>query len=251
MSDNIVNLVNNLTLRQFVAVIGLQYDPVTGEEITPKERQIAKASALALGFSKSVSGVTKLSDDVLVAIEKKYGNDFAKVLMEPEVDFAARIVVRPRDGITPLGTAQIDTPLGTAQIDTPLGKHLIDATVNKKSKVISGGHNSDNFYEILNANGGKVVGQPTQISEGIIEVKYQLPNGKIQPKTIYDPKVYSDAQMANMANQAAAKAIVNYGASGKTQQNVVINGITFRVPIDTRSGVPQVPTSFPINPNSK
>lgn len=36
MSDNIVNLVNNLTLRQFVAVIGLQYDPVTGEEITPK-----------------------------------------------------------------------------------------------------------------------------------------------------------------------------------------------------------------------
>ncbi len=242
MSDNIVNLVNNLTLRQFVAVIGLQYDPVTGEEITPKERQIAKASALALGFSKSVSGVTKLSDDVLVAIEKKYGNDVAKILMEPEADFAGRIVVRPRDGIT---------PLGTAQIDTPLGKHLIDATVNKKSKVISGGHNSDNFYEILNANGGKVVGQPTQISEGIIEVKYQLPNDKIQPKTIYDPKVYSDAQMANMANQAAAKAIVNYGASGKTQQNVVINGITFKVPIDTRSGVPQVSTSFPINPNSK
>lgn len=92
MSDNIVNLVNNLTLRQFVAVIGLQYDPVTGEEITPKERQIAKASALALGFSKSVSGVTKLSDDVLVAIEKKYGNDVAKILMEPEADFAGRIV---------------------------------------------------------------------------------------------------------------------------------------------------------------
>ncbi len=80
VSDNVVNLVNDLTLRQFAAVMGLEYDPVTGEEITPKERQIAKASALALGFSKSVSGVTKLSDDVLVAIEKKYGNDVLQAI---------------------------------------------------------------------------------------------------------------------------------------------------------------------------
>ncbi|MEQ1322419.1 hemagglutinin repeat-containing protein [Acinetobacter soli] len=75
VSDNVVNLVNNLTSRQLAAVLGQDYDPLTGEQITPKERQIAKASALALGFSKSLSGVTKLSDDVLVAIEKKYGKN--------------------------------------------------------------------------------------------------------------------------------------------------------------------------------
>uniref|UniRef100_UPI002588ECF4 hypothetical protein n=1 Tax=uncultured Acinetobacter sp. TaxID=165433 RepID=UPI002588ECF4 len=78
VSDNIVNLLNDLTLRQFAAVVDLQYDPVTGEQITPKERQMAKASALALGFSKSLSGVTKLSDEVIIAIEKKYSKDIAQ-----------------------------------------------------------------------------------------------------------------------------------------------------------------------------
>ncbi|MDS7694834.1 VENN motif pre-toxin domain-containing protein [Acinetobacter soli] len=244
MSDNIVNLVNNLTLRQFVAVIGLQYDPVTGEEITPKERQIAKASALALGFSKSVSGVTKLSDDVLVAIEKKYGNDVTKVLMEPEADFAGRIVIRPRAGIT---------PSGTAQIDTPLGKHLINGEVagRKNQKVISGGHNSDNFYEVLNISGGKVIGNPTQVSKGIMDIKYQLPNGRVETKTVYDPKVYTDKQMAVMANEAASKAIVNYGVDGNKIQHVIVNGITFRVPISSYKGTNYVPSAFPINPISK
>lgn len=76
-----------------------------------------------------------------------------------------------------------------------------------------------------------------------------MPNGRIETKTVYDPKVYSDRQMAIMANEAAAKAIVEYGANGKTQQTIVINGITFRVPVRIHKNQPYVPTAFPINPN--
>ena len=92
-----------------------------------------------------------------------------------------------------------------------IGKHLISGEVagRKNQKVISGGHNSDNFYEVLNSSGGKVIGNPTQVSKGIMDIKYQLPNGRVETKTVYDPKVYSDKQMAMMANEAAAKAIVN------------------------------------------
>lgn len=91
-------------------------------------------------------------------------------------------------------------------------------------------------------------GSPTQISKGIMDIKYQLPNGRIETKAVYDPKVYSDKQMATMANEAASKAIVNYGSTGITKQTVVINGITFRVPISNCKGQPYVPSVFPINP---
>ena len=67
-----------MTLRQLAAVAGAKYDPLTGEEITPNERQLAKASMLGLGFTKSVSGVTRLTDEALVGIEKQYGKSIAE-----------------------------------------------------------------------------------------------------------------------------------------------------------------------------
>ena len=67
-----------------------------------------------------------------------------------------------------------------------IGKHLISGEVagRKNQKVISGGHNSDNFYDVLNSNGGKVIGNPTQVSKGIMDIKYQLPNGRVETKTV-------------------------------------------------------------------
>ncbi len=106
---------------------------------------------------------------------------------------------------------------------------MINAEIveRKNQKNISGGHNINNFYDILKANGGKTIGQPTTISKGITDLKYQLPNGRIESKTVYDPKVYSDTQMVTMANQAVAVAIRNFGVNSETKQTVVINGITF------------------------
>ena len=200
LGEKTLLVINDLTIRQLAAAMGAEYDPITKEHFTPKEIQEAKVAMLGLGFSKTLSGPIKLTDEAFENIGKKYGSDITKLLKEPEADFAGRIPVRPRDGYT---------EVGTSQIDTPLGKHLIDATVNKKSKIISGGHNADNFYDVLKSSGGKVIGNPNQVTKGISDIKYQLPNGRVETKTVYDPKVYSDKQMAMMANEAAAKAIVN------------------------------------------
>ena len=236
-------VINDLTIRQLAAAMGAEYDPITKEHLTPKEIQEAKVAMLGLGFSKTLSGPIKLTDEAIENIGKAYGKVFAKTLIEPEADFAGRVPVRPRDG---------NINAGTKQIDTPLGKHLISGEVagRKNQKVISGGHNSDNFYDVLNSNGGKVIGNPTQVSKGIMDIKYQLPNGRIETKTVYDPKVYSDKQMATMANEAASKAIVNYGINGNKIQHVIVNGITFRVPISSYKGTNYVPSAFPINPTS-
>ncbi|HFX6379769.1 TPA: VENN motif pre-toxin domain-containing protein, partial [Acinetobacter baumannii] len=78
LGDKALNVINDMTLRQLAAVAGAKYDPLTGEEITPNERQLAKASMLGLGFTKSVSGVTRLTDEALVGIEKQYGKSIAE-----------------------------------------------------------------------------------------------------------------------------------------------------------------------------
>lgn len=243
LGEKTLLVINDLTIRQLAAAMGAEYDPITKEHLTPKEIQEAKAAMLGLGFSKTLNGPIKLTDEAMANIGKKYGKDIAKIVMEPEADFAGRVPVRPRDGYI---------NAGTKQIDTPLGKHLISGEVagRKNQKVISGGHNSDNFYDVLNSNGGKVIGTPTQVSKGIFDIKYQLPNGSVETKTVYDPKVYSDKKMAAMANEAASKAIVNYGVNGNKIQHVIVNGITFRVPISSYKGTNYVPSAFPINPTS-
>ncbi|XXQ55919.1 hypothetical protein ACA040_004643 [Xenophilus aerolatus] len=66
-----------------------------------------------------------------------------------------------------------------------------------------------NFNQTLRADGGQVVGAPKEVALGICEINYAMPGtpaGKIITKTVYDPVVYSDQQMAGMANDAAAMA---------------------------------------------
>lgn len=133
-------VINDLTIRQLAAAMGAEYDPVTKEHLTPSERQEAKVAMLSLVFSKTLNGPIKISpDEAIENIGKNMVAILRRFVMEPEADFAGRVPVRPRDGYI---------NAGTKQIDTPLGKHLIEAAVNKKSKIISGGHNADNFYEI-------------------------------------------------------------------------------------------------------
>lgn len=54
---------------------------MTGEEITPNDRQSAKAELLSLGFSKTLSGPIKLTDELIIAIEKKYGKELAEQIL--------------------------------------------------------------------------------------------------------------------------------------------------------------------------
>jgi hypothetical protein len=161
-------------------------------------------------------------------------------VMEPEANFAGGVPVRPRDGYT---------PQGTPQTDTSIGQHLIKAEVTTgRNPSISGGHNADNFYDTLKAKNGQIIGTPTQIGDGLVNVKYKLPNGIEQTKTIYDPKVHSDTKMASMANDAVSRAIANFNATGNRIQVVVVDGVTFRVPISKYKGGIYVPSAFPVKP---
>lgn len=82
MGEKAIGIINDLTVRQLAAALGAEYDPLTKEYFSPNERQLAKASMLSLGFSKTISGPIKLTDDVLVAIEKKYGTTIAESIAE-------------------------------------------------------------------------------------------------------------------------------------------------------------------------
>jgi hypothetical protein len=169
-----------------------------------------------------------------------------------EADYAGRVPIRPRDG----------TPApGTPATDTPLGRHLIEAEVvgSGKNVAISGGHNMDNLMAKLAAEGGTILSK-TEVAPGIgiYQIEYQLPGGKVQPKTVYDPARYSDAQMAEMASEAAAKGLMQYQLTGVEEQFVKVGGVVFRVPIavqgknfsPAKPAQPYVPTAYPVDPKT-
>ena len=82
LGQKAVLVINDLTLKQIAAVLGAEYDPLTKEKITPKEREDAKVAMLGLGFSKTLNGLIKLTDNALIAIEKKYGTTIAESISE-------------------------------------------------------------------------------------------------------------------------------------------------------------------------
>jgi filamentous hemagglutinin len=158
--------------------------------------------------------------------------------------YAGDVPVRPKDG---------PVTSGTTQTDTPIGKHLIEAEVKTykgQPSEIAGGHNMDNFNQTLQANGGQVIGLPKEVAPGIYQVEYRLPGtrqGETKTKTVYDPAMYTDAQMATMANDAAARAIYQWNRGGGVTnvEFVMVNGVKFEVPISQYKGKPYIPTAFP------
>ena len=149
----------------------------------------------------------------------------------------------------PLGTADNMLPeanfAGQIPVRTDLESHLVNASVSGRQ--ISGGHNMNSFDDVLANSGGAIVSK-IEISPGIYDVKYYLP-GKNYPagyptKTLYDPAIYSDAQMGMMARDAAAKGMIQYQVTGVAEQVVVINGVKFYVPINKATN--SVRTVFPV-----
>ncbi|VWX62573.1 hypothetical protein VARIO8X_60342 [Burkholderiales bacterium 8X] len=173
----------------------------------------------------------------------------ARVRVENNVNadgtFAGGIPIRPRDGAT---------PMGTAQTDTPIGRHLVQAGVrtNKQgqAETIEGGHNMTNFKQTLDASGGRIIGTPSEVAPGIYQIEYIMPGtlaGKKDTKTVYDPARYSDQQMASMANSAASQAVYQWllGGGVAKVEFVTVNGVKFEVPIGKYRSQIYVPTAYP------
>lgn len=143
-------------------------------------------------------------------------------LNEPEADLAGRGIVRP-----------------------DLINHL--ETPTRSGRQISGGHNADNFYTVLQQEGGTVVSSRQEVP-GITVVQYRLPGANPsrppETKTIYDPAVFPN--VTALAQDAAVRALRQYAGTGRSSQVVSVGGIRFQAQVSVRNGVPTVNTVYPI-----
>ncbi|GFH41462.1 hypothetical protein Hs30E_00130 [Lactococcus hodotermopsidis] len=123
----------------------------------------------------------------------------------------------------------------------PIGSNAANHLKNVEGvgkKGISGGHNSDAFFESLDEIGGQVVSEKTNpIYQGIKEVKYEVPKKGIDgkalpdeyrgikdPKTIYDPNVISDKQIYEWGQEAMKNGVIN----GREIIGTANNGLKFK-----------------------
>lgn len=132
---------------------------------------------------------------------------------------------------------------GRGTIRGDLTEHLVNPQISGKQ--ISGGHDMNEFNMLLNKAGGTLVSK-VETGPGIFEIQYQLPNAaRPSTKTVYDPYMYPD--MPSMANLAANKALIQFQLTGIAEQNVIVNGVEFFVPIRTTPGKPvSIPTAYPL-----
>ena len=115
-----------------------------------------------------------------------------------------------------------------------------------KGTTVSGAHNKLEFEALQQTKNIKVVStKPTQ-TKGIYEIEYQVPAyhpqqpgvitgyKRVETKTVYDPKVFTDNQIVDMSQKAAAlgyKEAVNLYKSSNGRMNQyesTYNGIKFR-----------------------
>ncbi|WPB59205.1 CdiA family toxin C-terminal domain-containing protein [Xylophilus sp. GOD-11R] len=135
-----------------------------------------------------------------------------------------------------------------------LENHLVNPTVSGRQ--ISGGHNMNNFQNTLDGAGGTVISKK-EVSPGIYEIEYFLPKGagkEPQIKTVYDPSVYSDTQIIAMANEAAARAQINFQTTGIKDQHVLVNGVKFFTPIKINAKTGKlmgIQTAYPVGTSNR
>ncbi|WP_174492312.1 hemagglutinin repeat-containing protein [Acinetobacter sp. Marseille-Q1623] len=92
LGDKAMGIINDLTVRQIAAALGAEYDPLSREKITPKERVDAKVAMLGLGFSKSLSGPIKLTEEAIVALEVKIGKVGTQKLLGLPVPKSSQLI---------------------------------------------------------------------------------------------------------------------------------------------------------------
>ena len=129
--------------------------------------------------------------------------------------------------------------------DIPIGSSAANHLKNVEGfgkKGISGGHNSNAFFESLDEIGGRVVSEKTNpIYPGIREVQYEIPKKGIdgkplippeyktikESKTIYDTSIISDEQMYQWGQEAMKNGKIS-GVNGEYIDGVTSNGLKFR-----------------------
>ncbi|WJY13392.1 VENN motif pre-toxin domain-containing protein [Pectobacteriaceae bacterium CE90] len=127
-------------------------------------------------------------------------------------------------------------------------KHLATLDGYSQKKGISGAHNADEFYAAAKEYNVNIVSETPTETKGITQIIYQVPSydraGKVTgykaaelPKTIYDPKVFSDQKMLELGQEAAANGYEAAMKQGQQAYDAQAGGVTFRVYIDKNTGM--------------
>ncbi|WP_173662800.1 VENN motif pre-toxin domain-containing protein, partial [Glaesserella parasuis] len=133
-----------------------------------------------------------------------------------------------------------------------LKTHLIEGEGINQRKGVIGAHNKENFINTLTQGGGRIVKEENSSVDGISHIHYEIPRlGRdgtpdgtykaiFSPKTVYDPKKYSDEEMLKMGQEAAAKGYSllidrNRKNPKEYQDTQRINGIDFHYYIDSEN----------------
>ncbi|WP_080417704.1 hemagglutinin repeat-containing protein [Burkholderia ubonensis] len=226
---------------------------VTEIPMTPEEQAAAKATGyMALpwvveGFVGKGRTTTTVGG-AESAIAERTSNLGTRDAHLSDADFIGRTPVRPADG-------------------GDLGQHLVSADVKISPKTglatsISGGHNEQNFLDVISKSGGRVVGDPVEIAHGIKQYTYTMPGSgnSLLSKTVYDSNVFSNSEMIANANAAGQQAAYQFsrGVPFDLPKNsaylVRIGGVTWEVPIaNFRKPIPNeltisnpyIPTAYP------
>ncbi|MGP2488254.1 hemagglutinin repeat-containing protein [Pantoea ananatis] len=132
------------------------------------------------------------------------------------------------------------------KVDQP--KHLATVDGFTQKNGISGGHNANAFYDAAKEYNVKIVSETPTGVKGITEVKYLVPTKNrdgsltgdykttVETKTIYDPKIFTDQKILDLGQQAAAKGFNEAMSSKSGQANVTVDGISFRIYVDKKTG---------------
>lgn len=136
------------------------------------------------------------------------------------------------------------------RLDLP--DHLAGPDGFTNSGQLSGTHNLDNATAALDAQGATYTLTPTS-TDGISTLDYSYANsaGKVisGSKTVYDPAIFSDETMLNMAQDAGQSGFESY-LQDPSQRifNTNQNGVNFRTYInfEPQTGAPYVGNVHPI-----
>ncbi|EKN5985703.1 heme utilization protein, partial [Yersinia enterocolitica] len=113
---------------------------------------------------------------------------------------------------------------------------------------IKGAHNADEFYIAANQHHVKIISETPGSVKGITQITYQIPAydraGKVigykaaeLPKTIYDPKIFTDQKMLDLGQRASAIGYKEAMISKNGTANAIVEGITFRIYVDKNTGM--------------
>lgn len=129
-----------------------------------------------------------------------------------------------------------------------LKNHLTKFDGFTQKSGIKGAHNADEFYSAAAQNSVKIVSSAPSDINGISQVKYQVPaydragnvvgyKAKIQIKTIYNPKIFSDQKMLELGQKASISGFRDAMSKELDAYDSHAGGVTFRVYIDKTTGL--------------